>query len=456
MSEVRENKMGTAPVPGLILSMSLPAMLSMLIQSLYNVVDSIFVARLGENALTAVSLVYPVQMLLVAAGVGTGVGMNSLISRRLGEKRREEANQAAEHGLVLGAALWVLFALMGLFFTKPFFASFTDDAEIVSMACDYSYIVLLFSFGGLIQMIMEKTLQATGNMIFSMVVQIVGAVANIILDPIMIFGLLGCPALGVAGAAIATVIGQILAMALGLVFLFCFKHGIQVDMRRFRFRWRTVRDIYAVGFPAIIMQSIGSVLTVALNGILIGYSSAAVAVLGIYFKLQSFVFMPVFGLNQGVMPIMGYNYGARNYRRLCSTYKLALLFAFILLGAGALLFGIFPRQLMMIFDSSEAMLKVGIPALRIISYSFWGASFGIMTSTLFQAVGQGVYSMLVSILRQLAVILPAAWLLGRFWGLDAIWYAFPIAELAGVGLTAALLIRVYRRKLQPMRAEEQP
>lgn len=453
MSEVHENKMGTAPIMGLIFSMSLPAVISMLIQSLYNVVDSIFVARLGENALTAVSLVYPVQMFLVAAGVGTGVGMNSLISRRLGERRFEEANQAAEHGLILGIALWAFFALLGVLFTELFFSSFTEDAEIVSMACDYAYIVLLFSFGGLIQMIMEKTLQATGNMLFTMIVQIAGAVTNIILDPIMIFGYLGCPALGVKGAAIATVIGQILAMALSLVFLFCFKHGIQVNMRRFRFSWSTVRDIYAVGFPAIIMQSIGSVLTIALNGILIAYSSAAVAVLGIYFKLQSFVFMPVFGLNQGVMPIMGYNYGARNYKRLCSTYKLALLFAFILLGSGALLFSIFPHQLMMIFDSSEAMLKIGVPALRIISFSFWGASFGIMSSTFFQSVGQGMYSMLVSILRQLVVILPAAYLLGRFFGLDAIWYAFPIAEVAGVLLTAGLLLRVFKKRIEPMRAE---
>ncbi|MDD2954686.1 MAG: MATE family efflux transporter [Oscillospiraceae bacterium] len=416
MNEARENKMGTAPVRRLILSMSLPAMISMLIQSMYNIVDSIFVVRLGE-------------------------------------KRFEDANRAAEHGLVLGAGMWLLFALFAVLFTKPFFNAFTSETDIVAMACDYTYVVMIFSFGGLIQMIMEKTLQATGNMIFTMIVQIVGAVTNIILDPIMIFGLLGCPAMGVKGAAIATVIGQIAAMALSLVFLVCFKHSIQVKLRGFRFRWQVVKEIYAVGLPAIVMQSIGSVLTVALNGILIGFSSTAVAVLGIYFKLQSFVFMPVFGLNQGVMPILGYNYGARNHKRLCDAFKFAMLCAVVLLGLGALIFLFFPTQLLQIFDSSPAMMEMGIPALRIISLSFWGASFGIMSSTLFQSVGKGMYSMVVSILRQLAVILPVAWLLGRFFGLAAVWYAFPIAEVAGAAITALLLARVFRTQISPLKAE---
>lgn len=447
--QLQQNKMGSAPMLGLILSMSLPAMFSMLVQALYNVVDSYFVAKLSENALTAVSLVFPIQNLLIAVGVGTAVGINSLISRRLGEGRREEADRAATHGIILGLLNWVLFALFGLFCSRLFIGAFTNTAEVVEMGTQYMSIVCIFSIGIFVEVNIEKTLQATGNMIYPMVFQLIGAVTNIVLDPIFIFGMFGMPKMGVAGAAVATVAGQILAMIVAAVVIFLKEHEVTISFRGFRVNWNTVRNIYAVGFPAIIMQSIGSVMVMGMNAILIAFTETAVAFFGVYFKLQSFVFMPVFGLTQGVMPIMGYNYGARKKARLMSALKIGSVIALVIMACGMALFWAIPDGLLTIFNASEQMLAIGVPALRTISLCFLPAALGILFSTLFQAVGHGVSSLIISVLRQLVVLLPAAFLLAQI-GLQPIWYALPIAE--GFSLLASILlfVRMYRKTIKTM------
>ena len=445
--QIQQNKMGTSPMLGLILSMSLPAMFSMLVQALYNIVDSYFVAKVSENALTAVSLVFPIQNLLIAVGVGTAVGINSLISRRLGEGRRDEADRAATHGILLGVFNWVLFALLGLFFSRLFISAFTNTAEVVEMGAQYMSIVCIFSFGIFVEVNIEKVLQATGNMIYPMVFQLIGAVTNIILDPIFIFGMFGMPKMGVAGAAVATVAGQILAMVVACLVIFFKKHEVKISFRGFRMNGNTVRNIYAVGFPAIIMQSIGSVMVMGMNAILIAFTETAVAFFGVYFKLQSFVFMPVFGLTQGVMPIMGYNYGARNKARLLSALKIGSVIALVIMGCGMALFWAVPDELLTIFNASGRMLEIGVPALRTISLCFMPAALGILFSTLFQAVGHGVSSLVISVLRQLVVLLPAAFVLSQI-GLQPVWYAFPLAE--GISLVASILLfmRMYRKTIK--------
>lgn len=436
MEQVRENKMGTAPMFKLIMSMSLPAMFSMIIQALYNIVDSIFVAQINENALTAVSLAYPVQMLIVSVAVGTGLGLNSLVSRRLGEGKQEEADSAASHGLFLGIATWIIFALLGLFLTDTFFHMFTDDPEIFAMGTQYLSCVMIFSIGVFVELNLEKTLQATGNMIYPMLFMLVGTVANIILDPLFIFGIGFFPRLGVLGAAVATVIGQILSMIFAIYVMFRKEHDVHIHFRHFRFNLETIKNIYAVGFPSIIMQSISSVMIFFMNGILIAFSNSAVSVLGVYYKLQSFVFMPVFGLTHGVMPIIGFNYGAKKKQRMLSALKYGCLIAFVIMLAGTALFWILPEQLLMMFNASDAMLSIGVPALRTISICFIPATIGIMFTTLFQAVGKGIRSLFISVLRQLVILLPIAYLLS-FAGLSYVWYAFPIAEV--VALIAAVL-----------------
>ena len=430
----------------LIISMSLPAIFSMLVQALYNVVDSVYVSHINENALTAVSLALPVQNLMIAVAVGTGVGVNSLISRRLGEGKREEASQAATHSVLLGLFSWLVFAVFGLFFAEAFFRSFTSLEEIVRMGTQYTSVVTIFSVGVFVEVNMEKTLQGTGNMIYPMLFQLTGCVANIILDPIFIFGYFGVPAMGVTGAAVATVIGQLLAMAFSIYIVFTKNHEVKVTFRGFRFSWSSVRNIYSVGFPSIIMQSISSVLVVALNGLLITFSETAVAVLGVYFKLQSFVFMPVFGLNQGLMPIMGYNYGTRNRRRLREALRLGCLISFLIMLAGMAVFWAFPQALLGFFQASDQMLAMGVPALRLISLSFVMAAFGIIFSTLFQAVGIGILSLIVSALRQLVIILPLAWALSRL-GLLYIWAAFPLAEIAALAVSSLMVRWLFVHRL---------
>lgn len=436
----------------LIISMSLPAMFSMLVQALYNVVDSYFVAQISEDALTAVSLVFPIQTLLIAVAAGTGIGINSLVSRRLGEQRQEAADSAASHGVVLALVSWVLFVLVGLFVTEPFFMLFTSDAGIAGMGADYMRIVCIASFGVFVEINLEKTLQATGNMIYPMVFQLVGAITNMILDPAFIFGFWFIPAMGVAGAAIATVIGQIFSMLVAIYVIAKKDHDVHISLRGFRVNWTTVKDIYAVGFPSIIMQSIGSVLVMGLNGILVTFSSTAVAVLGVYYKLQSFVFMPVFGLTHGVMPIMGYNFGARNKQRLLSALKIGCVVALVIMAFGTVLFWCAPDWLLSIFNASADMLSIGIPALRIISLCFIPAALGILFSTIFQAVGKGMYSLVISILRQLVVILPVAYFLAKL-GLGYVWYAFPIAELVSFIASLVLYYVLYQKQIRTL---EQP
>jgi len=447
--ENTENKMGTMPVFKLIVSMSLPAMLSMMVQALYNVVDSFFVAKISENALTAVSLAFPIQTLLIAVGVGTAVGINSLVSRRLGEKRQDEADSAATHGILLGVFNWVLFAVIGIFFSRLFFQSFTQNQEVIAMGTQYMSIVCIVSFGVFIEINIEKTLQATGNMIYPMVSQLIGAITNIILDPIFIFGLFGVPKMGVAGAAIATVIGQVFAM-LFLIFIIVKKdHDIKIDFNNFKIDWGIVKNIYSVGFPSIIMQSIGSAMVVGMNAILIGFTETAVALFGVYFKLQSFVFMPVFGLTQGIMPIIGYNYGARKRTRLLSAIKIGLVIAIGIMAFGTVMFWTIPGRLLSIFNASQTMLKIGVPALQIISICFVPAALGIMFSTVFQSVGNGFSSLIISVLRQLVVLLPAAFLLSKI-GLTSVWYAFPIAEIASLTASIVIFWRLYQRTLKTL------
>lgn len=448
MEHTKPNKMGTKPIFPLIISMSVPAMLSMLVQALYNIVDSYFVSKISEDALTAVSLVFPIQNLLIAVAIGTAVGLNSLISRRLGEKRQAEADTAATHGIIIGVINWLIFALIGLLFSTVFFAAFTNNADVIRMGADYMSIVCIGCLGMCIAVIIEKTLQATGDMIHPMFSQLIGAITNIILDPCLIFGIGPFPAMGVAGAALATIIGQTFACIYIACMLFFKKHGVTVRFKGFRPKFSVVKNIYSVGFPAIVMQSIGSVMVVGMNAILIGFTETAVAFFGVYFKLQSFVFMPVFGLNQGLLPIIGYNYGARNRRRLMDTVKYGSIIAVAIMAAGTVLFWTLPDQLLSIFSASEQMLALGVPALRTISLCFIPAAIGIVLSAAFQAMGRGFASLFISLLRQLIILLPTAFALSIVVGeIPAIWYAFPLAEAVSLIASIMIFVKLYREVL---------
>lgn len=447
--EIRtENKMGTMPVRKLLVSMAWPAILSMTINALYNVVDSIFVAQISEDALTAVSIVNPIQMLIIALSVGSGVGINSLISRRLGAGRQQEADQAASTGIRIGLINYLFFLIVGLFVTGPFIGSYAEKGTyIFDAARTYMMIVCIGSFFLNVQVVIEKILQSTGNMIAPMICGLTGAIINIALDPILIFGLLGMPEMGVAGAAIATVSGQMCGMLVGVFIMIKGEHLVQVRLKGFKLNWDVVLDIYKVGFPSIIMQSIGSMMLILYNMILVVYSTTAVAVLGIYFKIQSFVFMPVFGLNQGAMPIMGYNFGARDKKRLMDTFKEGLKIALMFMGLGLIAFQLLPAELLKMFDASSEMLKIGIPALRIISICFLPAAFGIISSTMFQATGHGMLSLFASLLRQLVGILPLAYILIRVGGVTLSWASFPLAEIIGLTYSAIMMVRLYKKEI---------
>lgn len=432
----------------LIIKMAIPSMFSMLVQAMYNIVDSIFVSMISQQALAAVSLVFPVQNLIIGIGVGTGIGLNSLVSRRLGEQNQKSADTAATHGVVLGIFTWLATLALAMLFVRPFFGAYSNDATLNQYAIEYAEVVLYCSFGVYISINFEKILQATGNMLDPMKIMLIGTITNIILDPIMIFGWLGCPAMGVKGAAIATVIGQIAGMAYGfwVAMLSKKEHRVSISLRGFRLHWKTIKDIYQVGVPSMVMQCIGSVMVAGMNMILIGFSQAAVSAFGVYFKLQSFVFMPVFGLTSGVMPIMGYSYGARSRKRLMSCLWYAMGIAAVIMVAGTIVFEAIPGQLLSIFNADSALLEVGIPALRIIAIGFVPAATGILFSTLFQAVGLGVNSLIMSVLRQLAVILPVAVWLAQF-GVNAVWFAIPIAEVASFIIAGVLFWRVYNKRI---------
>lgn len=449
-SVAAENKMGVMPVGKLLLSMSVPMMISMLVQALYNIVDSMFVAQLNENALTAVSLAFPIQNLMIAVGTGTGVGVNALVSRSLGEKNTEHANKAANNGVYLSLFSFLAFALLTGFFGKIFFQVQTKDAQIISYGADYVRIVGIMSFGIFFQFIFERLLQSTGKTLYTMVTQSLGAIINIILDPIMIFGLFGFPRMEVAGAALATVVGQIEAASLAFWFNVRKNKELHISITKYRLSGIVVKQIYSVGIPSIIMASIGSVMTFGMNKILMAFTSTATAVFGVYFKLQSFIFMPVFGLNNGLVPIAAYNYGARKPNRIMKSIKLSIIYAEAIMFVGVLIFQFFSADLLGIFNASDSMLEIGVPALRIISLSFLLAGFGIVCSSVFQALGHGMLSLIVSVLRQLVVLLPAAFILSRTGGLSVIWWAFPIAEIFAGVISFIFIRHVYRKEIHTM------
>ncbi|MDY3249474.1 MAG: MATE family efflux transporter [Candidatus Choladocola sp.] len=444
----QENKMGVMPVPKLLLTMSLPMIISMLVQALYNVVDSIFVSRINENALTAVSLAFPIQNLMIAVASGTGVGVNALLSRSLGEKNFDQADKAANNSIILAVIGTVAFALFGIFGSRFFFASQTSDPEIVEFGVQYMTIVCGASFGLFLQVTLERLLQSTGRTFYTMITQGTGAILNIIFDPILIFGLFGFPKMGVAGAAAATVFGQIVAMLLAVWFNIRKNPEIHLTLQRMHPDGKTIKGIYAVGVPSILMMSIGSVMTFGMNKILLMFSTTAAAVFGVYFKLQSFFFMPVFGLNNGMVPIIAYNYGAHRRKRITHTIRLGCIFAFSMMVLGFVIFHIMPETLLRFFNASDDMIDIGSKALKTISWSYLFAGFCIVFSSVFQALGNGVYSLIVSVARQLLVLLPSAWILADLFGLDAVWWSFPIAELASISLSVLLMVRIYRQKVK--------
>lgn len=450
-----ENKMGVMPLNRLLISMSVPMMISMLVQALYNIVDSMFVAQLSENALTAVSLAFPAQNLMIAVATGTGVGVNAALSRNLGEKNFERANKIADHALFLAALSYVVFALFGLCFARQFFRLQTDIEEIVDLGTTYLRVCTIASFGLFMEITCERLLQSTGKTIYSMYTQGLGAIINIVLDPILIFGYFGAPALGIAGAAGATVIGQIIAFCLGFFFNKTRNHEITISLRNFKPTGEIISHIYAVGIPSIIMASIGSIMTFGMNKILIAFSSTATAVFGIYFKLQSFVFMPVFGLNNGTVPIIAYNYGAGKPDRIMGTLKLAAMYAVTIMLIGLAVVQLIPDKLLMIFSASDTMLSIGIPALRTISLSFLFAGFSIVCSSMFQALGHGMLSLWISVFRQLVVLLPVAFVFAKLGGLHVVWFAFPIAEVFAIIFSAVCLGYVYRKEILPLKARQE-
>ena len=448
----QENKMGVMPVGKLLAGMAVPMMISMLVQAMYNVVDSVFVSRISENALNAVSLAFPLQNLMIAVGAGTAVGINALLSRSLGEKRQDMADRAAGTGIFLSLCNAVVFAFIGVFLSRAFFmAQAKSVPEIVEMGTAYTRICLGLSVGLFCQFCFERLLQSTGRTVLAMTTQLIGAVINIVLDPIFIFGLCGMPRLGVTGAAVATVAGQITA-AIIAIFL-NLKRNPEIHIRPRLICWdkMVARDIYRVGVPSIVMQSIGSVMTFGMNKILFVFTPTATAVFGAYFKIQSFIFMPVFGLNNGMVPIISYNYGAAKPERVWKTVRLTIFTAVSIMSLGFLAFQTFPAMLLALFDASAEMTAIGVPALRTISISFLLAGFCIISGSVCQAVGNPMYSMVVSVCRQLVVLLPVAWLLAQTGRLELVWWSFPIAEIASVTLSAIFLRRTVRSANANMR-----
>ena len=440
-----ENKMGVQPVGRLLAGMAIPMMISMLVQALYNVVDSVFVSRISENAFNAVGLAFPLQNLMIAVGAGTAVGINTLLSRSLGEKKQDMADRAAGTGIFLSLCSAVVFALIGIFLSRPFFmAQAKTVPEIVEMGTAYTRICLGLSVGLFCQFCFERLLQSTGRTMLSMVTQLIGAVINIILDPVFIFGLCGMPKMGVTGAAVATVLGQFVGALLAILLNLKYNPEIRIRLRLIRWDKPVVREIYQVGVPSIVMQSIGSVMTFGMNKILFVFTPTATAVFGAYFKIQSFIFMPVFGLNNGMLPIISYNYGAARMDRVKRTVRLTICTAVCIMTVGFAVFQLAPATLLTLFDASAEMTAIGVPALRIISISFLLAGFCIIAGSVCQAIGNPLYSMMVSICRQLVVLLPAAWLLAQSGRLELVWWSFPIAEIASFTLSAIFLRRTMR------------
>ena len=441
----QENKMGTMPIAPLLAGMAVPMMISMLVQALYNIVDSVFVAQISQDALNAVSLAFPLQNLMIAVGGGTGVGMNALLSRSLGEKKQDLADQAANTGIFVFLVSAVVFGVCGILLARPFFLAQTDIQPIVDYGTDYARICLGLSIGIFSQFCFERLLQSTGRTVYSMVTQLIGAVINIILDPILIFGLFGFPRLEVAGAAVATVAGQIIAAGIGLFINLRYNRDIHIRLKDIRPDRAIVREIYRVGVPSIVMQSIGSIMVFGMNKILMGFTDTATAVFGAYFKLQSFIFMPVFGLNNGMVPIISYNYGAARLDRVKRTVQLTAATATVIMCVGCAAFNLIPGVLLGFFSPSAEMLSIGTVALRVISFSFLLAGFDIIAGSVCQAIGNPVYTLICSVCRQLVALLPAAWLLARTGILDLVWLCFPISEVVSLVLSIIFLRRTMRR-----------
>lgn len=437
----QENKMGVMPVNKLLLSMSLPMMISMLVQALYNIVDSIFVSNISEEALQAVSLAFPLQSLMFAVAIGTAVGLNAFLSKTLGEKDFDKANKIAANGIFIEYASYIVFALIGIFASVPYYASQTPIQSVREYGVTYLTICCVASFGVFTQVAFERLLQSTGKTVLAMITQGTGAITNLILDPILIFGLFGAPEMGIAGAAIATVIGQVVAGVMAIIFNLKFNKELHISFRKFRPDMALIGNIYKVGIPSIVMQAIGSVMTYGMNLILASFESAQ-TVFGVYFKLQSFIFMPVFGLNNGMVPIIAYNYGARQKDRVIKTIKCSVAYAVGIMFFGILMMEVFPAQLLGFFNAGEILLKTGVPALRIICLSFAFAGYCIVVGSVFQALGNGVYSMIISIARQLCVLLPVAYLLSLTGNVNNVWWSFPIAELVSVAMSTFFLVRI--------------
>ena len=445
-SVLKENKMGTMPIKKLLITMSVPMMISMMVQALYNIVDSIFVAMISENAFTAVNYAFPAQTLLIGVAVGTGVGMSSLLSRYLGAKKFDYANKSAVNGMFLYAVSYIAFLLLGIFAVRPFYTVQTETAEVIEYGVDYLSICMIgsvFCFG---EICFNRLLQSTGRTTLSMVVQMSGAITNIILDPIFIFVF----DMGIAGAAIATVIGQAVGTLVGIIANLKLNKDIHITFKGFKPNGEIIKNIYSVGLPSILMQSVGSVMVFFMNGILSSFTEVATNVFGAYFKIQSFFFMPVFGLNNGMVPIVAYNYGARRRSRITKTIKLATVYAMTIMAAGTLFMVLFPELLLSLFSASDEMLRLGAPALRIIACSFLGAAVSICLNSVSQAVGNGMYSFIVSFARQLIFLLPVAYLMSLTGNLDLVWLSYPIAEVASLLLSLFLYKRIYDTKLKPM------
>lgn len=451
MKNMNSEKLGTMPMNRLILTLSVPMMISMFIQSLYNVVDSMFVAQISEEALAALSLVFPIQMLMVAIGIGTGVGMNAELSKRLGEGNRKLASAAANNGVFLTIFHYGIFLVFGLFFVRPFFEMQTDNAEIIRYGMEYTVIITTLSIGKLMQFTYERILQATGRTYYTMITQGTGAILNIILDPILIFGWFGVPALGVYGAAIATIIAQVTSAT--LAFVINSKVNDDLDMHIFgnKLDLKVIKRIYSVGIPSMVMTSITSLVTLIFNNILLQFTPTAIAVYGVYIKLQGFAFMPVFGLNNGMIPIVSYNYGAKNKERMVKAIKLSLMYGVLIMLTGTILFQIFPVQFLNLFSASDEMLRIGVPALRIISLSFVLAGISIMLGTVFQAIGNAVISLWIQVIRQLIVLVPVAYALSLTGDVNMVWWSKLISESITVVFAVIAMRFLYKKKIEPLK-----
>ncbi|QUB97093.1 MATE family efflux transporter [Leptotrichia sp. oral taxon 221] len=442
-----ENKMGTMPINKLIINMSLPLITSMFVQAFYNIVDSLFVARINEDALTAVSMSFPAQNLMISAGVGVGVGITALIARYLGAHDEKGITRVVHNGIFLGILNSILFALFGIFLAKFYFEFQKASGIIETYGIQYLSICSIFAFSIIMEITFERMLIASGKTIYTMITQSTGAIINIIFDPIFIFGLFGFPKMGIVGAAVATIFGQTVAMFMALYFNVVKNHEVRISIKKFAVDFKTIVNIYEIGFPSIVMQSAASFMIFQLNNLLASFSTTATAVLGVYFKLQSFVILPVFGLNNSVISIVSYNYGAGKIKRLLKTVKVANIYAFSIMLAGFVLCQILPVQILKIFDASDNMLAIGVPALRIISFSFLIAPFSIVSSGTFQSLGKGTFSLIISLIRQLIVILPLSYLLSRVMGMKGVWIAFPIAEIVAGILTTIYLRKLYKNEI---------